>query len=175
MVIYDLTPERAHQFKEKCLGVFGGVQVDIVSDVAELLGSATLVSFATTAAKPHLQSLSSMAPGSVILNVSLRDLTPELILACDNIVDDVDHVCRAQTSLHLAEQLTGKRDFIRCALADILRGDAAARRDQDSIAVFSPFGLGILDMAVGQFVLKLALDQKCGVLINSFLPGETRK
>jgi ornithine cyclodeaminase len=168
---YDVIPERANRFKEKCLDEFDKVRIDVVSDIRDLLSISTHVSLATTAIKPHIHNLSSMAPGSTILNVSLRDLTPELILSCDNIVDDVGHVCRAQTSLHLAEQLTGNRDFIRCTLADILMGKASARRDRDSIAVFSPFGLGILDLAVGQFAHNLALGQKCGMSISSFLPA----
>jgi N-[(2S)-2-amino-2-carboxyethyl]-L-glutamate dehydrogenase len=86
------------------------------------------------------------------------------------VVDDVDHVCRAQTSVHLAEQLTGARDFVRCALADILSGRAEARRDARGIVVFSPFGLGILDLAVGKLVRDLALKQNQGTIIRSLLP-----
>jgi ornithine cyclodeaminase len=85
-------------------------------------------------------------------------------------VDDIDHVCRAQTSVHLAEQLTGGRDFIRCSLADILMGKVGARRDAESIAVFSPFGLGVLDLAVSNLVRDFALEQGWGTIIRSFLP-----
>jgi ornithine cyclodeaminase len=66
--------------------------------------------------------------------------------------------------------LTGDRTFIRCTLADILTGDAPPRRDDDSVAVFSPFGLGVLDLAVGHFVRDMAIEHRQGLAVDSFLP-----
>ena len=129
-----------------------------------------MISVATTAVTPHLSELSACAPGTTILHVSLRDLTPEVILSCDNVVDDVDHVCRAQTSIHLAEQLAGGRDFIRCTLAEVIDGRAAARRKAGGITVFSPFGLGVLDVAVSKLVCELGARHKLGTIIDSFSP-----
>lgn len=171
LVVHDLVPERAHAFRDNCQHAFGNVQVDVAPDVRAALAAAPLVSLATTAAVPHIADLSACAPGTNILHVSLRDLTPEVILSVDNIVDDVDHVCRAQTSVHLAEQLTGGRDFIRCTLADILMGAALARRDEASVAIFSPFGLGVLDLAVARLVYDLAIEQAVGTAVDSFLPS----
>ena len=170
---YDIDPQRARQFKSECGAMCDQLKVNVVSDVDELLSKSTLISVATTAIKPHLFDLSACAPGSIILHISLRDLSPEVILSCDNIVDDIDHVCRAQTSIHLAEQLVGNRDFIRCTLADIIRGEAAARTSRKRIAVFSPFGLGVLDLAVAQHVRELACKNNLGMVINSFLPDST--
>lgn len=170
LYIFDLSSERAAKFKENCEATFDGVTAEVIADLSDALGRAPVISLATTAIKPHISSLSACAPGSVILHVSLRDLTPEVILACDNIVDDVEHVCRANTSLHLAEQLTGDRGFIRCELADILTNVAPARKDKESIAVFSPFGLGVLDLAVGKLVRDLGVKQERGAVIKSFLP-----
>ena len=168
--VYDISPHRARQFKTKCEAMSNRLEVNIVPDEHRLLGESRLISIATTVTKPHLYDLSPCVPGSIILHISLRDLSPEAILACDNIVDDVDHVCRAQTSIHLAEQLVGNRDFIRCTLADIIRGKAPARKDPEGIAVFSPFGLGVLDLAVAKHVRELAFKHNLGMVINSFLP-----
>lgn len=169
--LYDLNRDRSRQFAAKCEQTFPGVNANVVHDMRALLTSSPVVCFATTATQPHIAGLSACAPGSTILHISLRDLMPEAIASCDNIVDDVHHVCRAQTSVHLAEQLLGNRDFIRCSLAEILRGIAPPRRDPASIAVFSPFGLGVLDLAVAKFVCGLARQNGQGSIISSFLPS----
>jgi ornithine cyclodeaminase len=168
--VFDVSGAQARQFGERCRMAWPGVRVEVADDVPGLLRSAGLISIATTATTPHVLSLEGCAPGSTILHVSLRDLSPEVILSCDNVVDDVDHVCRAQTSIHLAEQLTGGREFVRCTLADVLRGHAAARREAEGISVFSPFGLGVLDVAVAKFVYRLAAERGLGAVVESFIP-----
>jgi len=168
--VYDISPERAERFGERCRRVFDHINLEVTADLDTALSSARVISLATTATEPHISDISACLPGTTILHISLRDLTPEVILKCDNVVDDVDHVCRAQTSVHLAEQLTGHRDFIRCTLADILNRSAAPRLDDNSIAVFSPFGLGILDMALAKMAYDLGFEQGKGTAINSFLP-----
>jgi N-[(2S)-2-amino-2-carboxyethyl]-L-glutamate dehydrogenase len=170
LVIYDLDLARAEHFKRKCQETFGELEVEIAKEVKAALAYSSLISLATTASKPHIEDLSEVSPGSTILHISLRDLAPQIIISCDNVVDDIDHVCREQTSVHLAEQLTGDRGFLRCAIADVLMGKAASRRDAECIVVFSPFGLGVLDLAVADFVRKLGLAQGKGTMIDSFLP-----
>jgi len=168
--LYDLDPERASHFKDKLQERFGWTNANIAPDMKSALANSPLISLATTAIEPHISSLSACDPNATVLHISLRDLTPELILSCDNVVDDGDHVSRAQTSVHLAEQLTGNRAFIRCTLADILSGNALPRASKNSIAVFSPFGLGILDLALAKMAYELAKQAGIGTYIDSFLP-----
>lgn len=170
--LFDLDAGRARGFAERCREVFSDLEVVPAESLEEVLASSTLVSFATTATEPYLGDLSVCPPGATVLHISLRDLTPEAILAADNVVDDVDHVCRAGTSVHLTEQRVGHRDFVRCPLGAILTGEAAARPDPRGVTVFSPFGLGILDLAVARWVAEQARERGLGREIGDFfLPG----
>jgi ornithine cyclodeaminase/alanine dehydrogenase-like protein (mu-crystallin family) len=108
------------------------------------------VVFATIAGEPHVSDLAWFSHNPLVLHVSLRDLTPEILLASTNIVDDVEHGLKASTSPHLAEQLIGSRDFLAGTLDDVMAGRLAIPADRP--AVFSPFGLGVLDLAVGKYV-----------------------
>lgn len=170
--IYDLDPNRASAFKAKSERAFERLSVEVTDSIFALLRSSSLIVLATTAGKPHIFDLDGVEEGSTILNISLRDLAPEVILSCDNIVDDPDHVCRERTSLHLAEGVVANRDFIRGTLADVTLGRLAARSEHHGITIFSPFGLGILDIAVARLTCQLALDRGRGLILDSFLPKE---
>jgi ornithine cyclodeaminase len=166
--VYDLDRERAESFAAR-LAQEVSREVRVAEAPEEVLRTCPLVAFATTAVRPHVADLAACPPGATILHTSLRDLTAEVILAADNVVDDPDHVSRAQTSIHLAEQQTGDRGFIRCTLADLLAGTAPPKKDENAVTIFSPFGLGVLDLAVGQLVRDRALETGRGTVIESFL------
>jgi ornithine cyclodeaminase len=166
--ICDIAPERAERFRRQAELDHRGLSVRIVPAAQDLLGSVALVSIATTASVPHLFDVASLPDGSTLLHLSVRDLAPEVVLACDNVVDDADHVCREQTSLHLTEQATGGRGFIRCTLADILLGKAPPRAHPGGLTVFTPFGLGVLDVALGKQVYDAAVAAGRGRWVPDF-------
>ena len=170
LALYDLSQDRAEGFKAQCEESFTGVRIEIARSAQQVFEASSLISFATTAGQPHVSSLEACPAGTTILHISLRDLAPEVILSADNIVDDADHVCRAQTSIHLTEQKTGHRNFMRCSLGEILNGDAVARKNAEGLTIFSPFGLGILDIAVGEYALQEAARTGKGSVIPEFLP-----
>lgn len=169
--LYDIDRARAEKYREGLSPVTGEAPVQVCASPEEVMAKSSVVSFATTAVQPTIAGISACRPTATILHVSLRDLMPEAILESDNVVDDVDHVMRAQTSVHLAEQKVGNRDFVRCTLADILLGSQPARRDATSVAVFSPFGLGVLDLAVAKLAVQHARAKGNGVRIDGFFAG----
>jgi len=168
--IYDLDSDRAKRFQHKCEEILPRAELRLAARMVDALAGKHLVSIATTASRPHIDDLSVCMAGATILHISLRDLSPEAILSGDNVVDDVDHVCRAQTSIHLAEQLTGDRDFIRCTLGEILLNKAPGRESEDKVVVFSPFGLGILDLAIAGMARDAGIQRGEGLFVESFIP-----
>ncbi|MEU7087189.1 2,3-diaminopropionate biosynthesis protein SbnB [Streptomyces achromogenes] len=168
VTLFDLDPARARAFTERCAARLPGLATTITERIGDALAAHRLISVATTAATPHLDP-SPCPPGTLLLHLSLRDLAPETILSSVNIVDDDDHVCRESTSLHLAEQQAGHRDFIADSIGALLTG-TRRERDPEALTVFSPFGLGVLDLAVADLVHHRAQEQGLGTDVPDFLP-----
>jgi ornithine cyclodeaminase/alanine dehydrogenase-like protein (mu-crystallin family) len=70
--IFDLDSARAAQFKTKCLSAFEGITVDIAPTINAALEAFPLISFATTAIKPHVSDLSMCQKSAVILHIAAR-------------------------------------------------------------------------------------------------------
>jgi 2,3-diaminopropionate biosynthesis protein SbnB len=140
--------------------------------IEQVLRDADVVLLATTAAAPHITDTGCFTAGQTILNISLRDLSPDIIALSHNVLDDVDHCLKASTSPHLAEQKYGNRSFIAGTLAQVMRGAVEARADKP--VIFSPFGLGVLDLAVGLLVYREAMASGAAVQIPGFFGTTAR-
>ena len=171
LYVFDTVEASAERFACQWSEAIPGLKTRLARSAEEVLAACPVTSLATTAMEPHLHDAAQWYPAALVLHVSLRDISPEAILACDNVVDDIEHVCRAATSVHLAEQKVGHRGFIRCTLANVLlqRPSAAATAGQRTI--LSPFGLGILDLAVARLVYDWSVERGLGLMIDDFLVG----
>ncbi|NUP40554.1 MAG: 2,3-diaminopropionate biosynthesis protein SbnB [Streptomyces sp.] len=148
--VHDLSPDSAAGFRGYLERSGAKGHIALHDDPETLIRSCDLLVFATVASAPHIHDPSWFSHHPLVLHVSLRDLDPAILLASANYVDDVEHCLKAETSPHLTEQLTGGREFLDGTLNDVLTGRATV--PEDRTVVFSPFGLGVLDLAVGKFV-----------------------
>lgn len=148
--VHDLSGEHAAGFADYLDRSGESGRVTVHDSVDDLIRNSDLVVFATVAGAPHITDPDLFAHHPLVLHVALRDLAPEIILDSVNYVDDVEHCLKANTSPHLAEQLTGNRDFLDGTLYDVMTGDATVPSDRT--VIFSPFGLGVLDLAVSAHV-----------------------
>jgi ornithine cyclodeaminase len=164
VLVCDVIRARAERFAERCGRILPGAAVRVVDDWRAIAAHSAVASIATTAMHPHLADLGEGTLRTV-LHLSLRDLTADAVLTADNVVDDADHVCRAETSVHLAARTVGHRRFIRTDLPSVLLGTSAARPPHDRPTIFSPFGLGILDIALAELVCERAAAQGRGTRI----------
>ncbi|MBG0857059.1 2,3-diaminopropionate biosynthesis protein SbnB [Streptomyces spinoverrucosus] len=147
---YDVSADSTAGFSGYLHQAGTTARVEVHDSAEELIRASDLVVFATVAGEPHVTDPAWFAHHPLVLHVSLRDLAPEILLDSANIVDDVEHCLKADTSPHLAEQLTGNRDFLDGTLDDVMTGRLTVPADRT--VIFSPFGLGVLDLAVGTYV-----------------------
>lgn len=154
VLLHDKAEEESARFAHEVCQPDRHRRVAAEADCDALLRQSDLIVLATVAGTPYIEDASLFAHNPIVLNISLRDLAPGLLLNSYNIVDDVEHVMKASTSPHLAEQASGGRDFVTGTLAQLIRGVCAV--DRSKPIIFSPFGLGVLDLAIGKWVYDLA-------------------
>ncbi|MFF7533223.1 2,3-diaminopropionate biosynthesis protein SbnB [Streptomyces bobili] len=171
VTVHDKVPEYAEALAAHSQDHLG-YRTSTTASLEVALLKADIVVFATTASEPYVLDAGAFASGQVVLNISLRDIGPELINDAYNVVDDIDHCLKANTSPHLAEQKYGHRDFITGTLAQHIRGQVSTGTDKP--VIFSPFGLGVLDLAVGLHVYREARAAGEAVAIDGFF-GETTR
>lgn len=145
---FDEQKGRVQKFMDKLN--HRGIQA-IGTSLETVISSSDVIIFATSAVVPHINSHKWLAHCPTIVHLSLRDLAPCLIRSAQNVADDIDHCVKANTSLHLTEQEDGNRDFIQLNISDFISGRAKPNYIRPRI--YSPFGMGILDLAVARAVI----------------------
>jgi len=170
LMAFDLDSARAEVFGVAFRAQRPGVDFTVAASLEEVLSECAMVAFGTTAITPYVDDLDACPAGATILHVSLRDLKAGAILSNHNIVDDLGHVNRAGTSIHLASEQEGHTDFVHGSLGDLLLGNANLPERDDRKVIFSPFGLGVLDLAVADLVQNTVGENGGGTLVKSFLP-----
>ncbi|WP_431947443.1 2,3-diaminopropionate biosynthesis protein SbnB [Micromonospora marina] len=150
-LVHDLDAGRARRFADR-LAQAGHGDVRVRASAEDVVRSSDVVVFATTAATPYLLDPAVFAHHPLVLHLSLRDLGTAVILSSVNVVDDREHCLREHTSVHLAAMESGDASFLTATIPDVLAGSYRPR-PQETVVV-SPFGLGVLDIVLADFVFR---------------------
>jgi len=107
-------------------------------------------------------------PGSLHLNVSLRDYKPEVYTWFQNamIVDDWDEVCRENTDIeqfHLEKGLS--KEQVR-SIDDLLDQQWMKSIDANQPIMFNPMGMAIFDIAISKHYAQRIGNESRGKLLS---------
>jgi 2,3-diaminopropionate biosynthesis protein SbnB len=169
--LHDLDRKEAERFS-RWLREEHDLQVEIQDSLDDVVSDSSLLLFTTTAPEPYISDERLFRHCPTVLHLSLRDICVNIILGAQNVVDDVDHCLKANTSLHLTEKATGNRAFVAGNLVDVL--EKKVKIDARAPRIFSPFGLGVLDLAVGNIVLDAAISSNEAVALPDFFSNSAR-
>lgn len=160
LTLIDTSRDRAEKFadKVKCQNEHLGGNDNPIRMVSSLDASvdADMILFATSATTPYINDITLLDSKPTILHMSLRDLDIGLIAESDNYVDDVDHAVKANTSLHLTEQELKHRDYIKGNIVQLAENRIVP--DYNQARIFSPFGMGIIDLLVAYEIFTAAME-----------------
>lgn len=155
--LYDLNPLDSNSLKDYIEGKdLGAAKVE--SKLENLVKECDVVVTTTTAGAPYINDVSWFEHAPIVLNISLRDFGEDVILNANNVMDDINHCLKADTSPHLAFKKSGNKDFINGHIGQVFDGSIKFKKGKPII--FSPFGLGVLDIALGYFVYNEAREQQ---------------
>lgn len=101
-----------------------------------------------------------------MLHISLRDIGTDIISKAQNFTDDIEHVLNANTSLDLLYRSCGHSNFIHGTLPALINKKISA--NYNSLRIFSPMGLGVLDLALARYVFQKAIETKSNIVIENF-------
>ncbi len=167
IIIFDISKKAVEMFSSNLRGFLPGwaFEIALSESPVTVVKNSSLVIFATTSSTPYFKDLDSIAHKPVILHLSLRDLLPELLEECTNLVDDLKESSRSGTSLGEAIKRDSKIGNIY-SIGEAINN--SQRFSSNRCRVFSPYGLGILDLALANHVLDLARTRSLTKRISNF-------
>jgi 2,3-diaminopropionate biosynthesis protein SbnB len=148
-LLHDLDATRLQAFAQALQALTPAVPVKAMAACSDAMLEADISVFATSAGVPHLGGIRLRAD-QTLLHISLRDLQNDVIEQAANFADSAELAFTHATSLDLAEQEAGHRHFYSGDIGTVLQG----QRPEGKPVIFSPFGMAILDLAVGQWALQ---------------------
>ncbi|AGA92366.1 putative ornithine cyclodeaminase, mu-crystallin (plasmid) [Thioflavicoccus mobilis 8321] len=168
-LVYDADSKRAQRFAQVLKELEIAADVVSLPSQGEILRDCQVVVFATTATEPHLALPDPNVAGQVILHLSLRDIEPESMWDAINIVDSQEHAFREGTSLGLARRLARGNNMEVVEISDLLAKERRIDVERGTRIIFSPFGLGALDVALAHYVWRRSAILGVGVQVPGFL------
>jgi len=172
--LYDIDTARAEKFRADAVAALPRLNVEVVATPRDCVTGVDLVVPVTTVTEGYIP-WEWLTPGTLVSNVSLDDLLPDVVHHCDLlVVDDWELVSgdnrRLLGRMYRAGELlppTGIVDGtmaspgtsarkVDVTLGEVVAGDHRGRYQDTDVVVCNAFGMAILDIAVAHRVAEAA-------------------
>lgn len=178
--LYDLDVERIYALKKELSTFLHTHQVafQLSSSAAEAIQGAQCIVPTTTTTTGYIQ-YAWLLPGAILVNVSLDDALPEVVLKADQIIVDDWPLVKSDSRrllgrLYRQGLIIGPDDpldphtesaarRIDAQLGEVIAGKKPGRQKLDDIVYVNPFGLAIEDVAMAAHVYQTALKLGIGI------------
>lgn len=173
VLLSDRLPERAHALARKLRDVDNFTPDIAIAGVENSIRDGNVVVTATTATQPYVLD-DWIAPGALVINVSLDDIDEQTYLRADLLyVDDwgliIDDTKRLLGRLGREGKITGPGQPVPVhgrgvagTLGQLLADACPARQDDTQTILVNPFGMAIEDLAIAQEIYETAVARGLG-------------
>ncbi|WP_370937612.1 ornithine cyclodeaminase [Amycolatopsis sp. cg13] len=174
ITLYDVRQQVAGSLARELAAGHPGVLFSAAATPADAMAEAETALFLTTAAEGYVRP-DWVRPGSLLVNASLGDLTDEVLVnASVLVVDDLRLITenprrplgRLVNDGRIAAQPRENGPSVTATVGELLVGDKTTQRPDAGYAVVNPFGLGILDVALFDAVLRQATSSGAGQILE---------
>lgn len=182
VLLFDLSEERSQALQASLTPMLeqNAIELRILRSPEEVVRQAQLIIPLTTTTEGYIP-FAWLQPGAILVNVSLDDVLPEVVLKADSvIVDDwmlvksdprrlIGRMYRAGQVLGPDEAVsTQQQSYCRidAQLGDVITGTREGRRSIDDIILVNPFGLALEDVAIATSVYHHARELRLGTWLE---------
>jgi N-[(2S)-2-amino-2-carboxyethyl]-L-glutamate dehydrogenase len=180
--IFDMEKERIISLQLELAPVLETTRVEMqpVATAEEAIRPAQLIVPVTTTSTGYIQ-YSWLQAGSLLVNISLDDPLPEVVLQADTVIVDDWNLVRNDPRrligrMYREGKVIGPDEAVEAAgkgcrridaqLGEIVAGTKTGRRSLKDIILVNPFGLAIEDVGLAACVYQAARDLGLGVLLE---------
>ena len=178
IALFDLKEERVDALRERMEALLRarGVVLRSAGSAEDAIRGAQVVIAVTTTTCGYI-SYEWLQPGALLVNVSLDDPLPEVVVKADQVIVDDWSLVKADARRLLGrmyragtlvgpEAVIGEGRRVDAQLGEIVRGEKAGRRDEREIIMVNPFGLSLEDLALAAEVYRVACERSLGIWLE---------
>lgn len=178
--LFDIDPQRVPAWMQAIAGLLQEhmVDVQIAASAEAAIRAAQLIVTTTTVTTGYIP-FAWLQPGSLLINVSLDDPLPEVVLNAGLVVVDDWNLVRADHRRLIGRMYReglvvgpdepvdlSRARRIDAQLGELVSGLKPGRRHSDEVILVNPFGLAIEDIALAGHIYRQALALGMGIWLE---------